>query len=81
MGDPLTRPAPAEENAGAVNPLPQGGEGRNLGIVGAPLVGAQGGHKGRPYSKEIEENEPSTDIASAHGHAGDRAACHIVASH
>ena len=26
--DPLTRPAPAEENAGAVHPLPQGGEGR-----------------------------------------------------
>jgi uncharacterized membrane protein YidH (DUF202 family) len=28
-GDPLTRPATAEENAGAVHPLPQGGEGRN----------------------------------------------------
>jgi agmatine deiminase len=27
--DPLTRPAPAEENAGAVHPLPQGGEGWN----------------------------------------------------
>ena len=28
--DPLTRPAPAEENAGVVHPLPQGGEGRDL---------------------------------------------------
>ena len=27
MPDPRTRPAPAEENAGAVHPLPQGGEG------------------------------------------------------
>jgi len=27
--DPLTRPAPAEENAGAGHPLPQGGEGRD----------------------------------------------------
>jgi hypothetical protein len=27
-GDPLTRPAPAGENAGAGHPLPQGGEGR-----------------------------------------------------
>ena len=27
--DPLTRPAPADENAGAVHPLPQGGEGGN----------------------------------------------------
>ena len=26
--NPLTWPAPAEENAGAVHPLPQGGEGR-----------------------------------------------------
>jgi hypothetical protein len=25
--DPLTRPAPADEDAGAVHPLPQGGEG------------------------------------------------------
>jgi hypothetical protein len=30
-GDPLTRPAPAEENAGAVHPLPQGGEGHQKG--------------------------------------------------
>ena len=29
MGYPLTRPAPAEENAGAVHPLPQRGEGWN----------------------------------------------------
>ncbi|SPE24873.1 Type I phosphodiesterase/nucleotide pyrophosphatase [Acidobacteriia bacterium SbA2] len=27
--DPLTRPTPAEENAGSVHPLPQGGEGSN----------------------------------------------------
>jgi hypothetical protein len=26
--NPLTRPAPAEENAGAVHPLSQGGEGK-----------------------------------------------------
>jgi hypothetical protein len=25
--DPLTRPAPADEDAGSVHPLPQGGEG------------------------------------------------------
>jgi hypothetical protein len=30
MSDPLTRPAPAEESAGAAHPLPQGGEGRKL---------------------------------------------------
>jgi len=28
--DPLARPAPAGENAGAVHPLPQGGEGGNV---------------------------------------------------
>ena len=28
--DPLTRPAPAEESAGAGHPLPQGGEGWKL---------------------------------------------------
>jgi hypothetical protein len=30
MCDPLTRPTPAEENAGVVHPLPQRGEGGNL---------------------------------------------------
>jgi agmatine deiminase len=33
--DPLTRPAPAEKSAGAVHPLPQGGEG--LGLTPAAL--------------------------------------------
>jgi len=28
--DPLTRPAPAGESAGAVHPLPQGGEGQAI---------------------------------------------------
>jgi hypothetical protein len=30
MCDPLPRPTPAEQNAGAVHPLPQRGEGGNL---------------------------------------------------
>ena len=32
--DPLTRPAPAEESAGAGHPLPQGGEGLDFGSLG-----------------------------------------------
>jgi len=32
--DPLTRPAPAEESAGAGHPLPQGGEGLEFGSLG-----------------------------------------------
>ncbi len=32
--DPLTRPAPAEESAGAGHPLPQGGEGLGFGSLG-----------------------------------------------
>jgi hypothetical protein len=38
MGDPLTRPAPAEEDAGAVHPLPQGGEGRSYTDTGSKLA-------------------------------------------
>jgi hypothetical protein len=53
-GDPLTRPAPAEENAGGGPPSPPRGGGpesaeaqKNLNTnVETP----EGGHKGRPYN-------------------------------
>ena len=40
VGDPLTRPAPAGESAGAVHPLPQGGDGScpNVGERTAPQI-------------------------------------------
>ena len=41
MGDPLTWPAPAEEDAGSVHPLPQGGEGRSYTDSASKLAGEE----------------------------------------